>query len=92
MVHVEVVLIKNYGNAPEPSYELVKCSVIAQSVLSMLSRPVLEPTQRPIRWILGALSLEVKWPGHEAEQSPSTGAEIKNTSIFTFTPPYVFMA
>jgi hypothetical protein len=31
------------------------------------SRPVLGPTQPPIQWVTGALSLAVKWPGCEAD-------------------------
>jgi hypothetical protein len=32
-------------------------------LFSTASRPVLGPTQPPIQWVLGALSLGVKWPG-----------------------------
>jgi hypothetical protein len=34
------------------------------------SRTALGPTHPPIQWVLGALSLGVKWPGREADQSP----------------------
>jgi hypothetical protein len=34
----------------------------------------------------------VNWPGREADHSPPTSAEVKNTWSYTFTPPYVFMA
>jgi hypothetical protein len=33
----------------------------------------------------------VKRPGHEADPSPRTSAEVKKIWIFTSTPPYVFM-
>jgi len=33
-----------------------------------VSRPALGTTQTHIKWVLWALSLQVKWPGHEAEQ------------------------
>jgi hypothetical protein len=33
----------------------------------------------------------VKWPGLQADHSPPTSAEIKNTWIYTSTPPYIFM-
>jgi hypothetical protein len=33
----------------------------------------------------------VKWPGREADNSPPTGDEVKNTRIYTSTPLYVFM-
>jgi hypothetical protein len=33
-----------------------------------------------------------KQPEHEADHSHSFGAKVKNTWIYTFTPPWVFMA
>jgi hypothetical protein len=41
------------------------------------SRIALEPTQPPIQWVPGALSLGVKWPGCEADHSPPSTAEVK---------------
>jgi hypothetical protein len=35
------------------------------------------PTQPPIQWVPGAISLEVKRPGHEADRSPPSSAEVK---------------
>jgi hypothetical protein len=49
-----------------------------------VSRQVLGPTQSP--------SARVKPTGCEADHSPPTSAEVKNTWIYTSTPPYVFMA
>jgi hypothetical protein len=60
--------------------------------LSMSSRLVLEPTQPPLQWILGALSQGVKWPGHEADHLTPTSAVVKNMWICTFTLPYIFLA
>jgi hypothetical protein len=40
----------------------------------------------------GGISPGVKRPGREADHSPPTSAEVKKTLIYTFTPPYVFMA
>jgi hypothetical protein len=37
----------------------------------------LGPTQSPIKWVLGALSLGVKWPGRGADHSPPSSAEVK---------------
>jgi hypothetical protein len=54
---------------------------------SSSSRPALAPTQPPIYWVPGA-----KRPGSEADHSPPTSAEVKNTWIYTSTPPYAFMA
>jgi hypothetical protein len=62
------------------------------SFLSTSSRPVLGPTQPPIQWVQGALSTEVKRPEHEADHSPASNADVKNTWIYTYTPPYVLMA
>jgi hypothetical protein len=42
------------------------------------SRPALGPTQPPTQWVPGALSLEVKRPGSEANHSLSSNAEVKN--------------
>jgi hypothetical protein len=52
----------------------------------------LGPTQPPIQWVPGALSLGVKRPGHEADHSPLSSAEVKNEWRYIFTPQYVFMA
>jgi len=35
------------------------------------------PTQPPIQWVPGHLSLGVKWPGRETDQSPPSSAEVK---------------
>jgi hypothetical protein len=45
--------------------------------LSMSSRPALWPTQPPIQWVPEAHSSGVKRPGHEADHSPPTSAEVK---------------
>jgi hypothetical protein len=37
----------------------------------------LGPTQPHIQWVPGALSLEVKQPGREADHSPPSSAEVK---------------
>jgi hypothetical protein len=41
------------------------------------SRTALGPTQPPIQWVPGALSLWVKRPGREADYSPPSSAEVK---------------
>jgi hypothetical protein len=46
----------------------------------------LGPTQPPIQWIPGALSLEVKRPGREADHSLPSSAEVKNAWSYTSTP------
>jgi hypothetical protein len=35
------------------------------------------PTEPPIQWVLGSLSLEVKRPGCETDHSPPPSAEVK---------------
>jgi hypothetical protein len=42
------------------------------------SRTALGPTQPPIQWVPGALSLGVKWPGYEADNSPPSSVKVKN--------------
>jgi hypothetical protein len=61
-------------------------------IFFMSSRPVLEPTQPPIQWVLGALSPGVKRTEHEADYSPPTSIEVKKTWMYTSTSPYAFMA
>jgi hypothetical protein len=56
------------------------------------SRPALGPTQPPIQWVPGALSLEVKQPGREADHSPPSSGEVKNAWSYTSTTQYVLMA
>jgi hypothetical protein len=46
-------------------------------LFTIASRPALGPTQPPIQWVPGALSLGVKRPGHEADLSPPSSAEVK---------------
>jgi hypothetical protein len=41
------------------------------------SRTALRPTQPPIQWVPGALSLGVRRPGREADHSPPSSAEVK---------------
>jgi len=51
------------------------------------SRTALVPTQHPIHWVPGALSLEVKWMGFEADLSPPSSPKVKNVWSYTSTPP-----
>jgi hypothetical protein len=51
-----------------------------------MSRPVLGPTQPPIQWVPGALSLGAKRQGREADHSPEFSAEVKNVWSYTSTP------
>jgi len=49
-------------------------------------------TQHPNQWVPECLLKGIKRPKREANQSPSSSAEIRNTWSYTSTPPYVFMA
>jgi hypothetical protein len=64
---------------------------VGSRIFSMSSRLVLGPTQPPIQWVPGALSLGVKWPGHEADHSPPISVKVKKTLIYTYTPSYIFL-
>jgi hypothetical protein len=61
-------------------------------ILSTSFQPALGPTQPPIQWAPGAISPRVNRPGREADHSPPNSADVKNTWIYTSTPPYAFMA
>jgi hypothetical protein len=50
------------------------------------SRTALGPTQPPIQWVPGTLSLGVKGPGREGDHSPPSSAEV-NAWSYTSTPP-----
>jgi hypothetical protein len=51
------------------------------------SRPVLGPTQPPIQWVPGALTLAVKRVGCEADHSLPSSAEVKYEWSYKSTPP-----
>jgi hypothetical protein len=57
-----------------------------------VSRTALEPTQPPIQWAPGALSLEVKRPEREADHSPPSSAESRMRGAIPPLPQYIFMA
>jgi hypothetical protein len=50
---------------------------------STASRPVLGPTQAPIKWGLGALSPGIKRQGFEADHSAPSNAQVKNGGAIT---------
>jgi hypothetical protein len=50
------------------------------------SRPALWPTQPPIQWVPGALSLGVKLPGREADHSPPSSTEFKGVELYLRSP------
>jgi hypothetical protein len=58
-----------------------------------VSRPAPGPTQHPIQWVLGSLSLGVRRPGREADHSPPSSAEIKECVELAIrpVPQYAFV-
>jgi hypothetical protein len=65
--------------------------VLGIFLFTTMSRMALGPTQPPIQWVTGALSLGIKQLGHEADHSPPSSAKIKNVWSYTCTPQYIFM-
>jgi hypothetical protein len=51
------------------------------------SRTALGPTQSPIQWVPGALSLGAKRLGREADHSPPSSAEVKECVELYFHSP-----
>jgi hypothetical protein len=51
------------------------------------SRTAVEPTQPPIQWVPGALSLVIKRLGREADHSPPSSAEVKEWVVLYLHPP-----
>jgi hypothetical protein len=56
-------------------------------LLTTASRTALGPTQLPIQWVTGALSLGVKRLGHEADHSLLSTGKMKNEWSYTSPPP-----
>jgi hypothetical protein len=55
-------------------------------IICILYRIILGPTQPPIQWVPGTLSLGVKRSGREADHSPPSSTEVKNALNYTSTP------
>jgi hypothetical protein len=56
---------------------------------SIKSRPALGLTQLPIQGVREPLFVWVKWPGHEADFSPTSSVEVKNGGAI---PPLLHMS
>jgi hypothetical protein len=55
-------------------------------VLITMPRLALGPTQPPLQWVPGTLSMEVKWPRCKADHQPTSNDEVKNAWSYTSTP------
>jgi len=62
------------------------------SFFTPASRPALGPTQPPIQWVPGALSLGVKWPGREAITHLHLMPRSRMRGAIPQLPQYAFMA
>jgi hypothetical protein len=52
-----------------------------------MSRPALGPTQPPMQWVSGAISLGIKGPGREADYSPPSSTEVTECAELYFHSP-----
>jgi hypothetical protein len=79
-----------------PVRKLLDTSYMCRQGLGIFSSPspdqLWDPPKPPIQFVPGALSLEVKWPGCEADHSPPSSADVKNAWSYTSSPQYAFMA
>jgi hypothetical protein len=46
-------------------------------LIAIMSKLALRPTQPPIKWLQGAVSLGIKCLGHEVDHSPPPVAKVK---------------
>jgi hypothetical protein len=67
-----------------PGFDSRQCKIFFTA-----SRPALGPTKPHIEWVPGALSLRVKRPGREADNSLPSSAEVKNGGVI---PPLPHMS
>jgi hypothetical protein len=58
-------------------------------LFSTASRSALGPTQPPIQWVPGALSLGVKQLGHDADHTPPSSAKVKNGEAILHSPTHL---
>jgi hypothetical protein len=68
---------------------------LADLLLTVVTLPVIKfknVYRHPMQWVPRAFSPGVKHPGREADHSPPTNDEVKETWIYKSTPPYAFMA
>jgi hypothetical protein len=61
-------------------------------LFTTVSRTALWPTQPPIQWVLGALSLGVKQPGREADHSTSEVKVYGHTVTPALLEAYIYLS
>jgi hypothetical protein len=59
-------------------------------LFNTVSRPALRPTQPPIQWVQGVLSLGIKRPWREADNSPPPSAEVEKCVDLYLHSPNMF--
>jgi hypothetical protein len=88
--HLLMLRSRMRGIIPPPQYVSVGwCLVKYKDNFTFTfteSRLALGPTQPPIQRVSSALSPGLKLPWLEADHSPPSSAEVKNTGSYTFTP------
>jgi hypothetical protein len=65
-------------------------TLLGPFLFATASQPALQPTQPPIQWAPGALSLGIKRPGRDVDHSPPPSDEAKNAWSYTSTPSIRF--
>jgi hypothetical protein len=79
--------------AQEYSQGCESCQGLEISQFTTTSRLALGPTQPPIQWVPGALSLGLKWPVHKADHSSPSSAEVKEcVELYLHSPKYAIIA
>jgi hypothetical protein len=67
-------------------------TILYISLFFKISRPALGPTQPSVHWVLGVLSLGIKWLEHEADHLLLSSAEVSMNGTILPLPPYAFVA
>jgi hypothetical protein len=59
-------------------------------LFATMSRLAQGPTHSPVQWVLGFLSVRIKWLECEGDHSPPSSTEVMNLWSYTSTPPISF--
>jgi hypothetical protein len=85
--HGSVGIALGYGLDVRGSRVRLLAGGVGIFLFTAASRTALGPTQPPIQWVPGALSLEAKRPGREADHSPPSSAEVKECAeVYLHSP------